>query len=331
MFRGHHGAALSKYYLAMLRDHLPCNKIEVRIYAYGFNQQELIDFKNTLTENNIFFLSLNIYTGSQHCRSEIPTMRHLVNYIKNECDGDEFIIYLHSKGSSYKEPEESKAIAECSILALAACIQEILEGSPIQEKYQCFGPFLSLGVFRRFNAMTPAYSGNFWMAKASYLSKLAFPTGAQSESYHNRHLAEEYLGRKASASEMFNILDSQVKFAIKDEQSAFIKRLRFQIKFFCNASENLQYLANDLINSQAEKLKQQQSIYSKKRIFWKFRKFIFGNDSYLRQFKLSNLMLEQISPWYCCELYRAYILPSHFSSIIKFIDIENINSTENQI
>ncbi|MBT8556440.1 hypothetical protein G6663_03925 [Polynucleobacter paneuropaeus] len=328
MFKGFHGADLSRYYLEMLRDHLPCNQISIIIYAYGFDHQELTDFQNLLKEKNINFLSLNIYEGSQNCKSEIPTLRRILNHIKNECNDNEFIMYLHSKGASYKDPGESKVIAECSILALAACIQEIIGGSPIQDKYKCYGSFLSLGVFRRFNIMTLAFSGNFWMAKASYLSNLDFPAGAQSEAHHNRHLAEEYLGLKATANEMFNILDFQRKFNSADEKYEFIKLLRFQINFFCSAKETFQNLANQHLNSQIDQLKKQQITYSKKRIFWGLRKYFLGNEAYIRKFKFANFMLERISPWYCCELYRAYILPSHFAGVIKLINKEDLIITK---
>jgi len=324
LFKGQSGIPLSIDYIKLLYKFIPNISVGIKIYSYALSNEDVDFFRNQLVIADVNFLDISIESESKQCESEIPTLRQLQNYVKNLALDDEYIMYIHSKGASYDDPSQSKSIANSSILAICAMLQELDAGSPIQDEYECFGPFLSLGVFRRYGYMSLAYSGNFWFAKASYLNSLSFPAAPLIDAYFNRHLAEEFIGLKGDASLMFNILDESLLDQDELAQDQFVKNLRRQIRLFSLSSKMDRSLVNSKLNSQIKALSTQQSLYSKGRFFWGLRRQLFGNASFLRRLKLFSYLLDVMFRWHSCELYRFYILPTHWSVLAG---IPNIGRT----
>jgi len=325
LYKGRSGLPLSIEYIKLLYKFVPKISIDIKIYSYALSAEEVIFLKNELSMIGSKFIEISFESVPENCESEIPTLRRLKNYVEHSALDDEYIMYLHSKGASYADPIQSKNIANSSILAICAMLQELSSGSPIQDEYNCFGPFLSLGVFRRYDYMSLAYSGNFWFAKASYLNSLSFPAAPMIDSYFNRHLAEEFVGLKGDASSMFNILDESLLDQEELGQEQFVKNLREQIRLFFRASQADRSSANNKLNDQITALSTQQALYSKGRIFWSLRRRLFGNGSYLRRLKLLSYLLDIIFRWHSCELYRFYILPSHWSVLAGLSNIRKVS------
>ena len=325
LYKGRSGLPLSIEYLKLLKKFMPKISVAINIYTYALSAEDINFFKIQLSMIGANFSEISLQTVYEHCESEMPTLRQLKSYVKNLALDDEYIMYLHSKGASYDDPSKSKGIANSSILALCAMIQELQAGSLIGDEYKCFGPFLSLGVFRRYDYMSLAYSGNFWFARADYLDSLSFPAAPMIDSYFNRHLAEEFVGLKGDASSMFNILDESLLDQAELAQEQFVKNLREQIRLFFLASQADRGLVDNKLNAQIKALSTQQALYSKGRIFWGLRRRLFGNGSYLRRLKLLSYVLDVLFRWHSCELYRFYILPSHWSVLAGLTNIKKVS------
>lgn len=90
-------------------------------------------------------------------------------------------------------------------------------------------------------------------------------------------------------------------------------KIKIELDVLSNAKTEQLAFVDCYIKSFYDHLIDQQKRYSEKRIFWKLRRFIFGNKSILRFSSFFSKVLDRATPWSQSELYRHYIGPKQFS------------------
>jgi hypothetical protein len=307
VYRGNNGEKLAARYLEIFINLLEGEHIPKRlfIFFYEFPKNE---------EKKVISLFAGItcsvteakYVFSDKCFSEVPTLKEA----KGICYGSEnedLLLYFHSKGASYKNQENFINWSEYAISTLAAAVKIVWFHPFLIDRYYAIGSFAGVGVFERYGTMTPAFSGNFWLTKATRFCFIDIKTNWFSNSYHNRHYAEALLAKEISAEKLLNLEDNYYLRSISkpNTKEIFNKVCKELLELNSASEEELNYIDN-YMSYTYKGLVEQQERYSSNRFFWGLRKFCFGNQSVLRFFPSISKIMDQLSPWLQCELYRHY-------------------------
>lgn len=165
VYKGREGHRLAHMYLSEFLALLKFKKLDifVYVYCYGFTQEEenLVKSLFKAVDGRVSKLTFEFQCLVY---SEVPTLRQTIKLSKR-FDPDDLIIYLHSKGASYKDQTYFINWAMYASATLAAALDHIAENPMLIERYHSIGPFAGMGVFDRYGILTPAYSGNFWLTK----------------------------------------------------------------------------------------------------------------------------------------------------------------------
>jgi len=247
-------------------------------------------------------------------------LRAAVTHCKN-LHPSSLVLYLHSKGASYKEQESFRNWSIYCVSALAAATDSISEKSEFFDEFDAIGSFASAGVFERYGIMTIAYSGNFWLTTAGFLASKSAGSFWYSDLFHNRHYAESLIGLNSSPSRLFNLEENYNNFSLKRHDALKIyQKKKYEIQQFLKNDIGLTTDVKIYIDSYYENICSQQRVYSQRRAFWGLRKLFFGNKSFLRRSNIISMMLDKLDPYCNCELYRHQSGPTHFDVSQKLLN-----------
>lgn len=313
VYKGINGHLLAKEYvdlfLSLLRHF--SGTLSINWFCYGFDKNEETDVEILLSQSvtNILLSNVKFYPS---VGSELPTIREIVNKSKI-IDPSTLVLYAHSKGASYKDQAFFRNWSIYSVSALAAATDFICERTNTFDEFDAFGSFAGAGVFERYGTMTSAYSGNFWLTTAGFLSRKKVSNAWYSDLHHNRHYAESFIGLNADPSRLFNLEDNYNYYSLKrHDEKAIYDLKKYETQKFFEYDEDLRKTVNFYIDSFYESLITQQTIYSQSRVFWSLRKKCCGNRSFLRRSNKVSKILDRIFPYFNCDLYRHQLGPTHF-------------------
>jgi hypothetical protein len=307
VYKGNNGETLAARYLEIFMDligneHIP-KKLFIFFYEFPKNEEKKVI---SLFAGLACSSTEAKYVFSGNCFSEVPTLRQ-AKEICAVSEDEDLLLYFHSKGASNNNQENFINWSEYAISVLAAAVKNVWFHPFLIDKYYAIGSFAGVGVFERYGIMTPAFSGNFWLTKATRFCFLDIKTNWFSDSYHNRHYAEALLAKEISAERLLNLEDNYYLRSIsKPNTKEIFNRVCKELLELNSASEEeLNYIDNYICYSY-KGLVEQQERYSSSRYFWVLRKLLFGNQSVLRFFPSISKIMDRLSPWSQCELYRHY-------------------------
>lgn len=313
-FKGRDGQYLSYEYLRQLLILTKKRIIYFKVYIhfYGFldeDNEELIQLFNSLKD--VKRLSLE-YEFKPSVRSEVPTLKFTIDLSKN-LDPDCFVIYFHSKGASYEDQSYQKNWSLLSIAGLAAAIDVLHGRKDFINLYDAFGSFAAIGVLERYGQMTPHFSGNFWITTAKFLATKEIKNKWYVYSYHNRHFAEGLLGKESSPELLFNLMSNyQINSLSRPDLDEVYRHISNELSEMLNVSIRELEEVNGEIRNYYKTLQEQHTKYNSGRYFWSIRKYILGNNSYVRYYKIMSKILDKVFPYTNSHLYRHYSGPKHF-------------------
>jgi len=314
VYKGRDGHRLAHMYFSEFLRLLQSKKLDISVYVfcYGFTREEE-NFVKSLFQTIDGRVIKFSFEFQKLVYSEVPTLREIIKLSKIY-NPDDLMIYFHSKGASYSDQNYYINWGLYASATLAAALDHIAENSMLIDRYHSIGPFAGLGVFDRFGTLTPAYSGNFWLTKVKNFYQKDLTKKWYSDAFHNRHHAEALLGLDAHANLLLNLEDNYNFRAVDlpDLQKIYDK-IKIELGILSTTKSDQLAFVDSYIKSFYDHLIVQQKRYSEKRIFWKFRRFIFGNKSILRYSSFFSKALDRLVPWSQCELYRHYSGPKQFS------------------
>lgn len=318
VYKGINGHLLAKEYISIFMSLLKCfsGELSINWICYGFdvcNESDIEGFLSELDANKL----VTTVKFKPSVASEVPTLREMVNHSK-DIDSSSLMLYLHSKGASYQNQDFFRNWSIYSVCALAAVVDFVCTRTDCFDEFDAFGSFAGTGVFERYGKMTLAFSGNFWLTTAGFLSRQQVSDAWYSDLYHNRHYAESLIGLKTTSGRLFNLEDNYNYYSLKwhDENNIYDKKMN-EIQNYFEYDNRLRTSVKLYIDSFYESASSQQATYSKSRMFWSLRKWVLGNRSVLRRSNKVSKILDRIFPYFNCELYRHQNGPTHFDVAIK--------------
>lgn len=322
VFKGIDGHKLASMYVNALLGLLRAKNVTVNLYVfcYGFKKNDEFEVKSAFAKINQYVEGVNFeFQGLVY--SEVPTLKKAISLSKSMAP-DDLIVYLHSKGASYKNQTFFVNWAMYATAALAAAVDHTLMYPKLIDRYHSMGSFAGLGVFERYGTMSPAFSGNFWLTTAKNLVKKDFDKKWYSDAYHNRHFAEALLGLDAAPGSLLNLEDNyNLRATAKPNETNIYERVIQELHLLSCATEERLSFVDAYVESFYGHLIEQQKRYSESRFFWKLRRVVFGNKSVLRYSPFASKALDRIVPWSQSELYRNYTGPKQFDVLNNYISI----------
>lgn len=192
--------------LNVIGDHLTLIKNAQfdEVYIYAFNV-DVISESDLITILKSFdgIPNTKIEVSNRSDVNEFGTLEKIYNDLHRYKSND-WIAYAHSKGVSHGSTSNASFKGKLLFRQLIE-VNKIIKGDEIFSNYfDLAGSDLVVANFKDFGPPQVAFSGNFWMAKASHISKLNEISSNMKYIKSLRYHAEAWIG-SCFSSQIFNL------------------------------------------------------------------------------------------------------------------------------